>query len=87
MFNHKQTELSHMLFERLKERFPEIRLDGILESAENPQNIWVSIVMPSDVDREIELQEMAGEISTDILLDFGYHISIVSAAAPERSAA
>lgn len=87
MFNLKQTELSHMLFERLKDRFSEIELDGIIESAENPQHVWVSIVMPGDEDREIELQEMAGEISTDILLDYGYHISIVAAETSERFAA
>ncbi len=87
MFNHKQIELSDMLFERLRERFPEVVFHGVLESAENPNDIWVNIVMPNDEDREIELREMAGEISTDILMDYGYHITIISADQPGQSVA
>ncbi|MCP4590564.1 MAG: hypothetical protein GY842_07460 [bacterium] len=87
MFNDKQIELSNMLFERLKHRFSEVNLVDITESAENPNHIWVNLVMPDDEDREIELREMAGEISTDILLDYGYHITIISALVPDRSAA
>ncbi len=78
MFNFKQKELSYMLFERLKENFPEIRLVSITPSWENPEDIWVNIIYPEDEDREIELREMAAEISTDILLDYGYSISITS---------
>ena len=78
MFNFKQKELSYMLFERLKQRFPEIRLVSITPSWENPEDIWVNIIYPEDEDREIELREMAAEISTDILLDYGYSISITS---------
>ncbi len=87
MFNDKQIELSNTLFDRLKSRFPEVNLVGITESAENPNHIWVNLVMPDDEDREIELREMAGEISTDILLDYGHHITTISAQIPERSAA
>jgi len=43
---------------------------------ENPNSLRVKIIMPDDEDREIELREMASEISTDILLDYGYHILI-----------
>ncbi len=79
MFNDKQIELSNMLFEKVKTRFPEIQLVDITEAAENPTSIWVNVVMPSDEDREIEAREMASEISADILLDYGYHITISSA--------
>ncbi len=79
MFNDKQVELSQMLFDKLKGLFPEIKLSGITEGAENPDNVWVNIVMPGDVDREIEMRELASDISTDILLDYGYHVSIISA--------
>ncbi len=44
MFNDKHFELSTMLFE--KSQFPEIELEGITESAENPNHIWGNIVMP-----------------------------------------
>jgi len=78
MFNFKQKELSYMLFERLKRKFPEIQLVSITPSFENPEDIWVNLIYPQDEDRLIELYEMAAEISTDILLDYGYSISITS---------
>lgn len=87
MMNEKQIELSRMLFDQLKQKFPEIELVSITESAENPNSIWVNIIMPVDEDREIELREIAAEISTDILLDYGYHILTVSASKEEKSIA
>lgn len=84
MMNDKQKELSTMLFEKLKKQFPEIEFVGITESVENPNNLRVKILMPDDEDREIELREMASEISTDILLDYGYHILISSAPKENR---
>jgi hypothetical protein len=78
MFNFKQKELSYLLFERLKEKFPETKLVSITPSWENPEDIWVNIIYPEDEDREMELRELAAEISTDILLDYGYSISITS---------
>jgi hypothetical protein len=67
-----------MLFDRLKEKFPEIRLTGITPGAEAPEDVWVNIIYPEDEDREIALRELAGEISSDILMDYGYSVSIVS---------
>ena len=87
MFNDKQVELAHHLFDQLKTRYPEIELAGLIEAADNPNNIWVRIVMPDDEDREIEMSEMASEISTDILLNYGYHITVFPADRPQRSAA
>ena len=78
MFNEKQMELSNLLFSKLKQQFPEIELVNITESVENPNSIRVNTIMPDDEDREIELREMASEISTDILLEYGYHILISS---------
>lgn len=83
MMNFKQKELSHKLFEQLKERFPEIEFVNISESAEDPADLWVNIVMPEDDDRQIGLIEMAGELSTDLLLDYGYSITI--SAEPRRA--
>lgn len=87
MINEKQMELSKMLFERLKKKFPEIELVSITESAESPFNIWVNIIYPQDEDRQIEMHELASKISTDILLDFGYHITISYATAEEKETA
>jgi len=41
--------------------------------------------MPDEEDKEIEVRELASEISTDILMDYGYHILISSAPALEKS--
>jgi len=79
MFNPKQIELSNMLFNKLKEKFPEIEFVSLSESAENRDNIWVNIKYPHDEDRQLELYELSGDISTDILLDYGYSINTVSA--------
>ncbi len=84
MMNLKQRELSQMLFEKLKHQFPELELVNITESAENPNHIWVNILMPTDEDREIAIREVASEISTDILLEYGYHITISSATELEK---
>ena len=85
MINHKQRELCELLFNKLQKKFPELELLGISESPENPNNLLVNVIMPSDEDREIEVYEMASEISTDILLDYGYHITISSASELERN--
>jgi hypothetical protein len=87
MINIKQCELSQMLFDRLKQQFPEINLVDITESIENPNHMWVNIILPSDEDREIEIRELASEISTDLLLDYGYHITISSASTVGESRA
>jgi len=43
------------------------------------------MIMPEDEDIKIELIEIASNISTDILLDYGYHILINSATKAEKS--
>ena len=77
--NFKERELGLMLFNKLKHHFPELELVSITESIESADQIWVNVIMPGDEDREIALQELASEISTDILMDYGYHITIMSA--------
>jgi hypothetical protein len=38
----------------------------------------VNVTAPEDEDREIDPIEFAGEKTTDILLDYGYYISIMT---------
>jgi hypothetical protein len=76
-------ELSHLLFDKLKALFPEIELVSIVESPFQRDSIWVNIILPEDDDRDIALCELAGEISTDILMDYGYDIMISSATRAE----
>ncbi len=87
MINFKQRELSQMLFDNLKQQFPEIDLVEIVEGPENPNHVWVRIAMPENEDREIEAREMASEISTEILMDYGYLIIISSVTKDEKLAA
>ena len=44
-------------------------------------------MMPIDEDRKIALREMASEISTDILLDYGHHITVSTAVALDEKVA
>ena len=50
----------------------------IVESGVYPDHLWVEIIMLEDEDREIEMDHLAAELSTDILVDYGYHITISS---------
>ncbi len=78
MINLKQMELAQFLFEQLKQQYPEIELVDIVESGVYPDHLWVEIIMLEDEDREIEMDHLAAELSTDILVDYGYHITISS---------
>ena len=84
MINIKQMELSHQLFNRLKQQYPEIELVDIVESGVYPDHLWVKIVTPEDEDRDIEMGHLAADISTDILIDYGYHITISSGTWAEK---
>jgi hypothetical protein len=84
MINFKQKDLAEDLFNKLKAKFPEIEMVNIVESPENSESLRVRIIFPEDEDREIALTKMAAEISTDILLEYGYHILISSASPLER---
>jgi len=81
MINFKQRELSQMLFNKLKNQFPELELVGFSEGPEDPSDILVNVIMPEDEDREVEVRGMAGEISSDILMDYGY--VILASASPK----
>jgi hypothetical protein len=77
MLNLKQIELSQRLFDQLKQQAPDIELLKVVESPENPHHVWVDIAMPTDEERELAVISAAAELSTDILLDYGYYILAV----------
>jgi len=81
--NFKQKELINELFEKVKQKYPETRLIKIMESPEDPRDLWIWVSAPDDEDREIELMEFASELETDILLDYGYSLSIMTM--PEKN--
>ena len=84
MISPKKMKFSRALFRTLKAKFPEIVLVDITESAENPRDVWVHLIMPEDEDRAIELHEFAGEKSMDILMEQRYHITIISGSWEEK---
>jgi hypothetical protein len=61
-----------------------LELVDIVESPENSNSIWVNVIMPDDEDREIEVREMASELSADINMDYGYHILVLSSPKEEK---
>ncbi len=78
MINFKQEKLAQELFSSLRHKFPEVSLINITESPADPRALWVNITTLDDEDREIDLIEFAGDKTTDILLDYGYYISIMT---------
>jgi hypothetical protein len=84
MINTKYTELGQRLFKQLKNQFPELKMVDMTESIENRDHVWVNIVMPDDEEREIAVRELASELSMDILIEHGYHITVSAAADEER---
>mgnify|MGYP001594838913 CR=1 FL=1 len=87
MIKFKQKELVDEMFYTIKEKFPEIEMVNITESPEDPSDLWLNITAPKDEEREIELREFASEKATDILLDYGYHISVMPTKKFNRSSA
>ncbi len=83
MFNDKQMELSHMLFDKLKSKFPEIQLADITEAAYDPGHIWINVFMPDNEDREIALREMAAEARRDFARAAGGRAPPVTGSAGE----
>jgi len=84
VINLKQMELSHQLFDSLKQQYPEIELVDIVESGVYPDHLWVNLIMPEDEDREIEMGHLAANLSIDILTEYGYHITISSGTLAEQ---
>jgi len=77
MINLKQEELIKKLVKDIQKKFPEIQFININRSPENPNEIWVNMTAPENEDREFELREYSADLTTDILLDYGYHILIM----------
>ncbi|HAO20943.1 MAG: hypothetical protein BWK80_44605 [Desulfobacteraceae bacterium IS3] len=72
--NFKQEELIRDFFCDVKKRFPEVEFLNVTESPENPEDLWINMTEPETEEREDELIELAGDKTTDILLNYGYYI-------------
>jgi hypothetical protein len=76
--NHKQQELITNLLANVQVQYPEIRFKGYEVNPDDKEHIWVIVDAPMDEERQIELGRFAAGFSTDILLDYGYAISLMS---------
>jgi len=77
MINFKQKELVDEIYNEVKNSFTEINLIDVSESPEDPNDLWINITAPNDEDREIELRELASELSTEALINYGYSILVM----------
>jgi hypothetical protein len=77
MTNIKQQELANKLFKTVKKQFPEIEFIKLTRSPEDSTNIWVNVVPPKNPQRKIAMEEYAAELEIDILLKYGYFLTII----------
>ena len=75
--NHKQQELIDELFNKVKELYPEIVFKDLEFSPDDPEHIWINVIVDMDEDKEIEMTHYASDLAIDILLNYGYRISIM----------
>ncbi len=76
--NHKQQELIDRLFAEVQQHYPEIHIKGYEVNPDDKEHIWVIVHAPMDEEREIELGRYASGLSTDILMEYGYAISLMT---------
>lgn len=50
----------------------------IMQNTGLNKHIWINVIADMDEDLEIEMNLYASELRADILLDYGYAISIMS---------
>lgn len=76
--NHKQRELIDELFQTVHAKYPQTRITGYELNPDDKEHIWVIVEAMMDEDTEIELRTFAAALSADILLDYGYCISLMT---------
>ncbi|MBM2815764.1 MAG: hypothetical protein HW421_2526 [Ignavibacteria bacterium] len=76
--NLKKQQLIDELFNKVKERYPEIIFKDLQTSPDDPEHIWINVIADMDEDREIEMNHFSASLAIDILIDFGYALSIMS---------
>lgn len=74
--NHKQEELIAQLAEDIEKKFPEVKFVEAVPSPEGENAFLLRFTEPEDDDRFVDILEYASERTTDILLDYGYHMVV-----------
>jgi len=75
--NFKQQELIDSLLKALKKNFPDVKFIDITESPENPNDLWIRVPDPEDDEKQLRLIKYFSRKTTDILMDYGYHILVM----------
>ncbi|HPO63960.1 MAG TPA: hypothetical protein PK762_12850 [Candidatus Kapabacteria bacterium] len=75
--NLKQQQLIDDIFNKAKEKYPEIIFRNLQVSPDDPEHIWINVIANMDEDEIIELRHYAANLEIDTLLDYGYAISIM----------
>ncbi len=78
MINFRQQELIETFVSEVEGRFPDVKFVDVTESPENPNDLWINVTRVGDEDRLIELIDFCSEKSTDILMDYGYHMLVMA---------
>jgi len=78
MINFKQQELADKFYQTLKDKYPEIQFDRLTESPEDPSDLWLYVSVPYDDDKQIEMDKFAGMLTSDILVEHGWFILLMS---------
>jgi len=75
--NFKQQELIDSLLKALKKNFSDVKFVDITESPENPDDLWIRVTDPEDDEKQLRLIKYFSRKTTDILMDYGYHILVM----------
>jgi hypothetical protein len=75
--NIKQKQLIDELFNKVKNKYPEIVLRNLETSPDDQEHIWINVIADMDEDEVIEMRHFASDLEVDILMDYGYAISIM----------
>jgi hypothetical protein len=82
--NHIQERLINELMDYARQKYPEIELGKITESPSSSDHIWVIIkgIDRSDDDKVMDFTEYLAGKQEDILVEYGYPISLMPVSMP-----
>ncbi|MBM2815016.1 MAG: hypothetical protein HW421_1778 [Ignavibacteria bacterium] len=75
--NLKQQELIDILFNKVKEKYPEIQFLRLWTNPDDSEHILIDVLAPMEEEREIEMSHFASSLEADIDFEYGYRISIL----------
>jgi len=85
ILNHVQERLINELMDYARKKYPEIELGEITDSPSNANHVWVIIkgIDRNDDDRVTDFTEYMSGKQEDILVEYGYPISLMPISMPQ----